>query len=583
MLRAVALHATLAVLVVAEPAGAQVADAGVRVSTEVVGVRGAPLANVRAVVSLILAADQSLTPARATALFDRAPDEIRGALEPFGYYQPRIDASLDRNDRRWTARFNVEPGPPVVVTNVDYALGGPGAEDPVFVAMRDSLTLSVGDTLRHAPYENAKAAFFRYARNKGYFEAQFDSARILVNRGEATARIVFRFSTGPRYSFGPIRVEQDVLDVDHVDGYVTAVEGEPFDAARLRESQIGLTTGPWFGRADLELDFEGVDELRVPVTFVMSPARPQRYEVAAGYGTDTGFRGTLGVQFRRLNRKGHNAEAELRVSQVEMSVGARYNIPRPFPSTAVYSVFSSFGDVSPTWSSTLVGTVGLSRAQLRGPVRETLSLQWEGSSFDAAGNEGSATLFVPKVEWTWLAADDRVLATRGHRLDLTLSGALDVVGSTATFAAARLHAKLIRSISARARWVLRVEGGWVQTSDILALPPTRRFVAGGAQSIRGFEFESIGPGAEADALIGGNALLVGSIEMDYELVRRWRLAVFSDAGDAMSGVRDFDGELGVGAGIRWASPLGLIRLDFASPLTNPNDRLRVHFVFGPDL
>jgi translocation and assembly module TamA len=573
----------LALLCAVASVEGQVDGSEVRVGVEFSGVRGPLLANVRAVVSLALAEGTSLSPARATMLFDRATGEIARALEPMGFYAPEVDASLERGAQRWTARFAIDPGPPTRITSVDYALTGPGAEDPNFAALRDSLTIREGDTLRHAPYEAAKATFFRYSRNHGYFEARFDSAQILVRRAESTADVVFRFATGPRYRFGPIRVEQDVLDPAHVDGYVTAVEGQPFEAERLRESQVALTRGPWFGRADLELDVEGVDSLKVPVTFVLAPARPQRYEVAAGYGTDTGFRGTLGVQFRRLNRKGHNAEAELRVSQVEMSIGTRYNIPRPFPSTAVYSVFGSFGDVSPSWSSTLVGTLGLSRSRLRGPVRETASLQWEGASYEAAAIEGSSTLVVPQVEWTWLAADDQVLATRGHRLDLTLSGAMDGAGSTASFAAARLRAKLIRSLTSRARWIVHGDVGWIETADLLALPPTRRFVTGGAQSVRGFEFESIGPGDDADALTGGRGLLVGSVEIDYELVHRWRLAAFADAGDAVHDFTDFEAELGVGLGIRWASPLGLIRLDFATPLSDADQRFRVHFVFGPGL
>ena len=140
-----------------------------------------------------------------------------------------------------------------------------------------------------------------------------------------------------------------------------------------------------------------------------------------------------------------------------------------------------------------------------------------------------------------------------------------------------------RSFSRRARWIVRGDAGWIGTDDVLALPPTRRFVAGGAQSVRGFEFESIGPGDDADALVGGSTLLVGSVEADYEVIRQWRVAAFADVGDAMDSFVDFDAELGVGLGIRWASPLGLIRFDFASPLSDPSNSFRLHFVFGPDL
>jgi translocation and assembly module TamA len=555
----------------------------VDVTVELDGLEGELEVNARAVVSLIREAGEPLAPGRAVTLFERAPDEIRRALEPFGRYSPEIRSELSREGEAWAARFDVDPGPATIVTEVDYSLDGPGAEDTTFASLGDSLTIEVGDTLRHQPYEQAKALFFRYALNHGYFDAAFDSAQIRVDRGNATAEVVFRFETGPRYRFGPIRIEQDALDAEFVDGYVIAVEGEPFDAAQLRASQVALTTGPWFGRADLEVGVEQAEDLAVPVTFVLSPARPQRYEVAAGYGTDTGFRATLGARFRRINRRAHNAEAQIRVSEIELSVGGRYNIPKPFPSTAVYSVFGSIGDVSPDWSTALIGTIGVSRAQQRGPVRETWSLAWEGASYEVAGVDGSSRLVVPQVEWRWVEANDRVLADRGHRLSLTLSGAHDALLSTATFGSARLEGKLIRPLSPRVRWIARAEAGHVATDDLTRLPPTRRFVAGGAQSIRGFDFESIGPGDDADLLVGGSSLLLASLEADFEVIAKWRVAGFVDAGDAVSSAGDFDAEVGVGVGVRWASPLGLIRLDFASPITDSDTALRVHFVIGPDL
>jgi translocation and assembly module TamA len=554
----------------------------VRVAVLLEGLEGELETNARAVVALARQEGEGLTPARARTLFRRAPDQIRTALEPFGRYEVAVESELLDEGEDWSARFVVDPGPATIVSRVDVALTGEGAADSGFVALADSFPIVETDTLRHAPYEAAKAEFFRYATNYGYFDARLDSAAIQVDRRTSSAVVVFHFDTGSRYRFGPITVEQDVLDSDHVDGHVTAVEGEPFDAARLRESQVALTTGPWFGRADLVVRPEEAENLAVPVTFELTPAPSQRYEVAGGYGTDTGFRGTLGVKFRRLNRRAHNAEAELRISQIETSVAGRYNVPRPFPSTAVYSAFGSFGDVSPSWSSTLVGTVGVSVSHLRGPVRETVSLAWEGSSYESAGLEGDASLMVPQIAWSWVVANDRVIATRGHRLNLTVAGAHEAL-FTASFVSLRLDAKAIRSVAQRSRLITRVEVGRVFTDDLLQLPPTRRFVAGGDQSVRGYAYESIGPGAAEDRLLGGNSLLAGSVEADFEVYRLWRLAVFADAGDAMNDFEGIDLAYGFGGGVRWASPLGLIRFDVAAPVSDPDRTVRLHLVIGPDL
>ncbi len=564
--------------------------ATVRVSVEIEGLEGELRDNAEAILGLKLQEGEDLSPARARALHRRAPQELALALAPFGRYDVRVDAELDDGGTDWTARYVVDPGPPTLLARVDVTVTGDGADDPGFVAIADSLPFASGDTLRHAPYEALKARLQRQATNHGYFEARFDTAQIRVDRPERSAEVVLHFDTGPRYRFGPITVEQDVLDPRYVDGYVTAREGEPFDAALLRRAQVDLTTGPWFGRADIKLDPESAGEdLEVPVRFELSPARPQRYELSAGYGTDTGFRGSVGAKFRRLNRKAHNAEAELRVSQVETSIAGRYNVPRPFPSTAVYSLFGSYGDVSPSWSSTRVGRVGASWAHTRGPFRETVSLIGERSSYDTAADTGSATLVGPEIAWSWVEANDRIVATKGHRLNLRLAGALDGALSTASFLSALLDAKAIRPVGRRVRAIGRAQVGYIVTDDVRDLPPTRRFVTGGDQTVRGYSFESLGPALPGETeegdplLIGGKALLVGSLEADCEVIPKWRVAAFGDAGNALADFSDVKLEFGVGAGIRWVSPIGMVRLDGAFAVSEPGSPFRIHLVIGPDL
>jgi translocation and assembly module TamA len=562
----------------------------VKVSVEIEGLEGELADNAEAVLGLKLQEGEDLSPARARSLHRRAPEEIQLALAPFGRYDVTVQGELVSQGSDWTARYVVEPGEATRIERVDVVVTGEGAADSGFVAIADSLPFAVGDTLRHAPYEAIKARLQRQASNHGYFDAAFDTAQIRVDRPRHAAEIVLHFDTGPRYRFGPITVEQDVLDPRYVDGYVTARQGEPFDAALLRQAQVDLTTGPWFGRADIKLDIEAVDEnLEVPVRFELSPSRPQRYEVALGYGTDTGFRGTLGAKFRRLNRSAHNAEAELRVSQIETSVAGRYNIPRPFPSTSVYSLFGSYGDVSPTWSSTRVGRAGASWSHMRGPFRETVSLAWEQSSYETAVDTGKATLIGPEIAWTWVEANDRIVATKGHRLNLKLDGALDGVLSTATYLNANLDGKLIRPLGRKMRAIARAQVGYIVTDEIRDLPPTRRYVTGGDQTVRGYAFESLGPALPGETeegdplLIGGKALLVGSAEADYEVISSWRLGVFGDVGNALADFSEIELEFGVGAGIRWVSPIGMIRLDGAFAVSEPGSPFRVHFIIGPDL
>ena len=109
-----------------------------------------------------------------------------------------------------------------------------------------------------------------------------------------------------------------------------------------------------------------------------------------------------------------------------------------------------------------------------------------------------------------------------------------------------------------------------------------RFFAGGDESIRGFDYNSLGP-KEADGdVIGGNNLLVASIEYERHLKGNFYGAVFTDAGNAFDD-SDFTAEVGAGVGVKWLSPLGPIRLYLGYPLTEDGGSWRVHIRLGADL
>lgn len=60
------------------------------------------------------------------------------------------------------------------------------------------------------------------------------------------------------------------------------------------------------------------------------------------------------------------------------------------------------------------------------------------------------------------------------------------------------------------------------------------------------------------------------------------MATFVDAGDAFSGT-SYSPKIGTGVGLRWRSPVGMVRFDLGVPLREPKDGVQIHLVIGPDL
>lgn len=575
--------AALALSSTATPVLAQLSPGPHTVRVEVEGVEGPVAANIQTVLEIARAADTgALTLDRAVRLHRTADVDIETALEPFGYYRPRIRKSLREVGGALVARYAIDPGPAVIVARSDVQVVGEGANDPAFRRLVDEFPLTRGDTLLHLPYTNAKLAMLTVAADSGYLVARFDTSLIRVDREESTAEIVIRFDTGPRYRFGPVTFHQAVLDPGFLRTRVGFKEGAPYARDKVVDLQQSLAEDPYFERVEVIPRPEQAEDRAVPIDVELVPRRPRAYEAGVGYGTDNGPRVRAATRFRRVNRKGHHAEAEVVGSFIERSVSAQYMIPAFGHPRGELTLLGGFAELNPTTSSsrTWIASVRLSRPRLG--WRETFSLSWQREAFRVATDSATSTLFLPGASWERTRANDRIFPTSGLRSRLDLQAAHDAVLSSASLLRVSASAKAIHGLGARTRILLRTDLGRIFTGDFHALPPTLRFFAGGDQSVRGFGYRTLGPRDAKGKITGGRNLVVASVEMDFRITPRWAIAAFADAGNALE---DFslDLEQGIGAGIRWVSPIGLLRLDGAFPVSDPERSFRVHLSLGPDL
>lgn len=559
------------------------------VRVEVEGVEGELRDNVRRHLSLVEArGDGDLEEGRIRRLHRRAEGEIAEALAPFGYYRPTVRSSLEREEpasTSWTATYGIDPGPPLRVDRLDVRVTGEGSGEPGFEALVRDFPLAEGDVLDQVAYEEGKEAFAEHAAEAGYLDAAFDVAAIRVDRPAYTSEVELVFDTGPRFRFGPVTFHQDFLDPDLLRGYVTFERGEPFDLDEILKLQNALSDSPYFARVEVLPDREAAEGAEMPVRVDLTPSARQKWTTGVGYGTDTGPRGRVGLDVRRVNRRGHRARGDVLGSGIEKSFVASYEVPGAYPRTDVVTYSLGYRDLRTDTSDSQTGLAGVGLTRSRGDWRESYALTFQREDFTVGLDSGVVDLLVPQTSWALTKADDRIFPSHGRNLDLLLRGAAEGVLSDATFVQARADAKYVRTLAADVRLLGRATVGYTRTDDFRSLPPSIRFFAGGDRSVRGYGYQELGPTDEEGNVIGGEALVLASLEADwlfYERFGRWGLAAFVDTGNALD---DLSGDLesGAGAGLRWLSPIGLVRADAAWAVTEPGTPVRFHLSIGPDL
>ncbi len=546
------------------------------------GVTGKLLHNVQAHLSLL--EETCASPRwRIQNAFAASESEIRKALRALGYYQPSILSQLEFTPKCWRASFTIAPGARVKLAEVDIKVLGEAAEDPKFQELYADLPLKPGDFLNHGRYEELKQRLLNLADSQGYFDARLVKHELSVDPSQGLAWVKLYLESGRRYAIGRIDLKQAILDPKFVRRYLPFRTGDPYSSAALTLGYQTLADSGYFEDVEVRALREHLENLQIPVSIRLCAKKRHFFKAGVGFDTNTGPRALLGYENRRLNRQGHRLEFGGRFSPVRSELDSAYLIPWTHPATETLNL--KLGYLHERTDTLRTDSLGLGARFLhpRWSAKEILGvdLKYESSRIHSA-EEQATLLLVPQIQWAYVQADEVLRPKHGLKADLTLKGGSSLAGDPVGFLQAHVYSKGVYQLPWQGRVLARIELGATLTDHFANLPAAYRFFAGGDTSIRGYGYKRLGPKNRDGEVIGGRYLGVLSLEIEQALWRHFGAAVFADAGNAFLRFSE-PIQIGAGVGVRWYSPIGPLRLDFAVPVSQPGFGFRIHVSMGPEL
>jgi translocation and assembly module TamA len=526
---------------------------------------------------------------RVLVLADR---EIRELLATRGYFTPRVHLRRHGTQRPTRVQVQVDPGPPTRVVQVHLALIGPvtAGTDALDRALAARLArewgLPAGQVFTQEGWDAAKAAAVARLQARRYPAARVADSRAEVDAPAAQARLGLRLDSGPPVRLGPMAI----TGLRHhppwlVERFARLPPGSDYDRQRLEEAQQRLTDSGYFDSAFVHVDPDS-DPRAAPVQVQVREAPLQRVVLGLGVSTDDGPRASL--EHRHLQVPGLRWRADSR-----LHLQAR--------APAVDTEWTGLPDARGWRLGVLARAerqrdggqvidaqrLRLGRTQSVGQIDRQWSVQWDRADVSSAGalalqDRGDGDAVAAQFGWTLRAFEPAAAPRQGQGLALEVGTGWTLAAPRTPFQRAAARGLWLQPLaSGRIQW--RAQAGAVLARATARVPATQLFRTGGDTSVRGYGLRDIGA-RQSDGTVGpGRLLAVASAEWQWPIRRsggtaRWEAAAFIDSGAVADRLREMAWHTGFGLGLRYASPVGPLRVDLA--WGQRTQRLRLHLSVG---
>jgi len=527
-------------------------------------------------------------------LIDAAPAQARELLQTEGYFNARVVLQRQPRRTRGTAervRMVVEPGPRARVSRVTFEFEGEleraASEGEAYaVQVRDELraawALPTGSEFGNEAWSSAKSAAVARLRAAGYANATWSGTGAQVDRERNEVRLFVVADSGPLYRLGGIVVEGlHAQEAETVQNLLVAHRGAPVTEALLLDFQERLQKAGLYASINVTLDTNPATAAEAQLLVRLREAALQDYTFGIGVSANTGARATVTHVYRRVFGQAATARNKAELGERRQAWEGEIST-HPGPDLYRNLLGGTVEWLKSDTDIVLSQRLRLGRTIDMGRIDRLYFVEAERAKRETALETTRAIAYSLNYHGVWRDLDSVVLPTSGF----TAAGQVGVGRSQATNAEtgpfSRAYLRFTGYLPLGQSWYgqARVEAGKLFKDGNVVAPDSQRFRAGGDDSVRGYGYRTLGP--VSNGVVGsGDALLTASVELARpfaaSLPSVWG-AVFVDAGNAADSFANLNPALGYGIGLRWRSPVGPLRLDWA--YGQELRRSRLHFSVG---
>jgi len=498
-------------------------------------------------------------------------ERIVGLYQDHGYVQMRVerhDVTVDRDKARVTITIDVVEGAQYRVGAVTIT----GATLLPEEELRRQLRVRTNDVFSRTGLRDGVRNITDLYSTIGRASADI-APRTEQQQATTTVDVTVEINEGPEVYVERINITGNTRSEDRIlRRELPLVEGDLFTLQKLNRARQRLINLGYFDMVNVTTQ-PGTDKTRIIVNVEVTERPTGIFSIGGGFSSVDSFVGTLDISQNNFLGRGWQVSIRLRAGSKTQQGIISFTEPWLFdrPLAAGFDLFNVKRQYSEYDYDSLGGTVRLSH-----PFAEywRWQISYRLTQDDISDVSDTASSSLKEEEGTRVTSAVTFGLTRDSRdvVAAPTRGGLSVI--TVDFAGLGGDSQFVKAVASttyfKSIWFGHILSGRAEVGYGFGwseepLPVFERFYLGGPNSIRSFKARKISPVDETGERIGGTSEVLGNLEYIIPLPFNFRAAAFFDIGNAYGFSTKFDladTREAAGAGIRWQSPFGPIRVDY---------------------
>jgi len=536
---------------------------------------------------------QNSPPSTAAGLRHRAEGDIEKLLQALhsqAYYNATVDFFYDFACESPIVTVKVNTGPV-------YPFGGfviaplCGEEDALFNAFcLDDVGVVLGNPALPEIILKAEEILLNLLEKKGYPLATINKREVMADQAVQAIYVTLTVDSGKQTYFGPTKI---IGNCSVRDPFFARKlwwsEGCVYDPCQVERTQNAIEASGLFSSIAIT-HADQADEYGVlPMQLEVIEGTHHSIGWGLTYATHRGAGLTAEWEHRNIRGMGERLKMDMDLWYDDQEAHILYVKPDYlmraqdllFLAEIQHQTTKGYTESSFSLSSMI-------ERQVHQNTRISYGLMYKWLKDTRSFGNGEYNLFKIPLQARWSNVNNLLDPTRGHTVNLKVIPTLQFLNPQFAYCINTVTLTAYRPITEDEKYVLAAKFmlGSIWGSSRRTIPSSERFYEGSESSLRGYHYQTVSPLRDCNKPIGGRSMMINSFELRVRATESFGWVAFYEFGNVYEGsLPEIDHKLlhSVGWGIRYHTPVGPLRLDFAVPLNRRKEldpRFQVYVSIG---